>query len=209
MQTDDVIGALARQAGTSRGFAKGFTGVVTLASLGSVSVAAVLALAFIGLRQNLLAEHFAPFAYKLASMAALAAGSLWLLWRAALPGRGGAHFAALAPGVFVLLFRAITDPSGYSVMGNSDVSVQACVTSIVLLSMPALLLLMGAVRTGAPTRPGLTGGVTGLLAGTLGAAAYALSCKNDAGSFVLVWYTAAIAFVAALGAGVGKRALAW
>jgi len=62
---------------------------------------------------------------------------------------------------------------------------------------------------GAPTRPPLAGATAGLLAGALGAAAYVLTCKNDAGWFVAIWYTSAVLLVTVVGASLGRRALAW
>jgi len=58
-------------------------------------------------------------------------------------------------------------------------------------------------------RPIVAGLAAGLFAGALGAAAYAPACKNDGGLFVAIWYSAAILIVAALGAAIGRRALAW
>jgi hypothetical protein len=70
-------------------------------------------------------------------------------------------------------------------------------------------MIIGALRTGASTRPTIAGATAGLLAGALGAAAYALACKNDGGLFVAIWYSASILIVAGLGAVFGRRALAW
>jgi hypothetical protein len=65
------------------------------------------------------------------------------------------------------------------------------------------------LKMGVPTRPAVAGAAAGVLAGTLGAAAYSVVCKNDGGLFVAVWYSVAILIVAGLGAIVGRRALAW
>jgi hypothetical protein len=65
------------------------------------------------------------------------------------------------------------------------------------------------LRHGAPTRPGLTGAVAGLLAGGFGAAIYAAYCVEDSPFFMAAWYTLAIAGVAIAGALAGTRLLRW
>ncbi|GGF24725.1 hypothetical protein GCM10011611_33470 [Aliidongia dinghuensis] len=159
----------------------------------------------------------APFLHKVASALALAAGGFLLARDAVRPGGeewgngwgSGRWLPALLPGAALLLIGGVTDESGLSSFGRSDVSVPICVGAIVLVSLPALGLILAALRSGAATRPGRAGAAAGLLAGALGAAAYALACKNDGGLFVAIWYTTAIALVAGLGAVVGRRTLAW
>jgi hypothetical protein len=167
-------------------------------------------LALVGVRPDFaIAVHRAPFAYKIVSMLALSLGGLVLAIRAALPGSGRLTLTAFLPAVLVLAFRAATDRSGLSIMGNSDISAPECVLTILGTSLPPLAILFGVLRIGAPTRPALAGAIAGSLSGALGAAAYALACKNDAGLFVAIWYPLAILVMAALGAAIGRRALAW
>jgi hypothetical protein len=209
--TDGLIGDLARQAGAGRSpEPRAFKVLLILAALVSLGISVALVLALDGLRPDFAtAVHRAPFAYKIASMAALILGALFLASRAALPGSGRLTIAAVVPAVLVLGFRAATDRSGLSVMGNSDISVHACVLTILAVSLPPLVILIGVMRIGAPTRPALAGAIAGSLSGALGAAAYALACKNDAGLFVAIWYPLAVLVMAALGAVIGRRALAW
>jgi hypothetical protein len=94
-------------------------------------------------------------------------------------------------------------------MGNSDVSVCQCVLTILMVSLLPLIVLLYAMRAGAPTRPAMAGAIAGILAGALGAGAYALACENDAGLFVALWYPLAISTTTLLGAAIGRRALAW
>jgi hypothetical protein len=115
----------------------------------------------------------------------------------------------LLPAVLLLAFRAATDRSGLSIMGNSDISVHECVLTILGVSLPPLAILLGVMRIGAPTRPALAGAIAGSLSGALGAVAYCLACKNDAGLFVATWYPVAILALAVLGAAIGRRILAW
>jgi len=75
--------------------------------------------------------------------------------------------------------------------------------TILAASLPPLVVLLCVMRAGAPTRPALAGAIAGMLSGALGAGAYALACKNDAGLFVALWYPLAILALAALGAALG------
>ncbi|MOA46044.1 hypothetical protein D3C78_1685060 [compost metagenome] len=78
-----------------------------------------------------------------------------------------------------------------------------------LASLPALAALFITLRRGAPTDLVRAGASAGLLAGSLGAAAYAPACVNDGFAFVALWYSAAIAITTTIGAALGPRTLAW
>jgi hypothetical protein len=62
---------------------------------------------------------------------------------------------------------------------------------------------------GAPTRPRFCGAIAGVVAGGLGAAAYALTCRTDTIPFIAVCYSAAIALCAFIAAQLGPRLLRW
>jgi hypothetical protein len=176
----------------------------------SLAIAVVMVFLLFDVRAELMATvRSAPFHHKVASTLALACGSFLLVRDAARPGGAGRTLVALLPGAVLLALGAATDVSGLPVMGRSGVSIPACVGAITVLSLPALAMIIGALRTGASTRPTIAGATAGLLAGALGAAAYALACKNDGGLFVAIWYSASILIVAGLGAVFGRRALAW
>jgi hypothetical protein len=209
--TDGLIHGLARQAGTSRlSGARAFKLTLIVASLASLGLSVAMVLLLVGTRPDLAAAvHRAPFAYKVACMLALCLGGLFLASRAALPGSGRLTALALVPAVALLAFRAATDGSGLSFMGKSDISVYVCVKTILVVSLPPLVVLLCVMRAGAPTRPALAGAIAGMLSGTLGAGAYALACRSDAGLFVALWYPLAILAMAALGAAIGRRVLAW
>jgi hypothetical protein len=209
--TDDLIHGLAGQAGASRlSGTRAFKLALIIATVASLALSLAMVLLVVGARPDLAAAiHGAPFAYKVASMLALGLGGLFLASPAALPGTGRLTALVLVPAVALLAFRAATDQSGLSFMGNSDISVQQCVMTILVVSLPPLVVLLFAMRAGAPTRPALAGAIAGMLAGALGAGAYALACKNDAGTFVALWYPLAILGLAAFGAAIGRRALAW
>ena len=208
-RTDGLIDRLAAQAGRSRlGGPLTFKAVLAVAALGSLGLSIALVLALIGARPDL-AMHSGPYAYKIASMLALGLAGLVLACRAALPGSGKVTATAFLPAVLILAFRAATDRSGLSALGNSDISAGGCVLTILGASLPPLIILFGVMRMGAVTRPVAAGAIVGVLSGSLGAIAYALACKNDAGLFVAIWYPLAVVLTAAVGAITGKRALTW
>lgn len=150
-----------------------------------------------------------PFYRKLVCMLLLAGGAFHLVRNAARPDSTRPGFAALLPAAAAIALGGILDGSGLSWTGRSEWSVPLCVGSIVLLSMPAFAMILGVLRTGAPTRPAAAGASVGLFAGALGAAAYALVCRNDAGLFVAAWYGTAVLIMAGLGAAAGSRLLRW
>ena len=80
---------------------------------------------------------------------------------------------------------------------------------ILALSLPALIAMIWALRGLAPTRLHLTGLAAGLLAGAVGAAAYALSCEEQSIAFIAAWYSLGIALSGALGGALGGRLLRW
>jgi hypothetical protein len=210
-KTNHLIRKLAGEAGTGRD-RRTFSFARILLTATVLSFAASVALVFlvIGVRENFIATvQSAPFHYKVATTFALVCGGFVLVREMARPAASGTAFVALLPGLLLLALGAASDSSGLSVMGRSAISVPGCLGAIVLVSLPALAMIIRALRTGAPTNPGLAGATAGLLAGALGAAAYTLACKNDGELFVAVWYSAAILIMTGLGAAAGRRALAW
>jgi hypothetical protein len=209
--TESLIRKLSQQAGGRRA---GIATMLVRSLPAAVALALAIALAMIWLVVGVRADFWsmiqgAPFHHKLAVTLALGIGGFVLARRAGQAERSQLPLLALLPGIALLAFGAMTDRSGLSPLGASGVSVPICVGAILMVSMPALAILLGVIRLGAPTRPSLAGAAAGLLAGAVGAAAYTIACKNDGGLFIAIWYPAAILTVAALGALVGRRALAW
>jgi hypothetical protein len=209
-ETDHVIRTLAKQAGARRS-TPSYDAVLIIGAALSLLSAVALVLVFFGVRQADLQATLAntSFHHKDASMLTLACGGILLARFAGRPGSNVLAFASLLPGAAILLFGAATDASGLPMMGASNISVPSCVAAIVLLSLPALAIVLAAIRTGVPTRPTFGGGVAGMLAGAIGGAAYAIVCKNDGALFVAVWYMVAVAIVTGLGALIGRKVLAW
>ncbi len=83
-----------------------------------------------------------------------------------------------------------------------------CPFNIALLSLPALVLLLAAMRSLAPTRLRWAGAATGLLAGALGTLVYVLHCPELEAPFLAVWYVLGMLIPVAVGALVGPRVAA-
>jgi hypothetical protein len=94
-------------------------------------------------------------------------------------------------------------------LGATPVSWARCLIYIVFFAAIPFGALIWALRTGAPTRLKLCGAIAGVVAGGLGAAAYALSCISDTMGFIAIWYGAAIVLCAVIGAQLGPRLLRW
>jgi hypothetical protein len=84
-----------------------------------------------------------------------------------------------------------------------------CPPLITMLSIPVFISVFWAVRELAPTRPTLTGAVSGLLSGAAGAAVYCLHCPEMSGLFLAVWYLLGMLIPAVIGAAVGKMLPRW
>jgi len=207
--TDDLIHSLASTAGTrQRGAPLQAAIAVTVAA--SLACALLLVFSVFGIRQDF-ADMAArmPFAFKVAYSDALVAGASVVALYAATPGASATALYALSPAVLLLACGVIFDPTGFPIMGRTDTAVAICVGRILFLSLPAMMLTFVFMRKSAPTQPLFAGAVVGMLSGSVGALAYALACRNDGTAFVAIWYAAACAIMAAVGAIVGHRVLRW
>jgi hypothetical protein len=206
--TDDLIRSLASEAGAQRSASL----QTAFAIAGAVSLACALLLVFsaIGIRPDF-AEMAVrlPFAFKLAYTGSLVVGTFVIALYAARPGASASALYALSPAVILLALGVILDPTAFPIIGRTNTAVVHCVSSILFVSLPALILTFAAMRKSAPTQPLLAGAVVGMLSTSVGAIAYTLACTNDGTAFVATWYTAACAIMALIGAVVGHRVLRW
>ncbi len=212
MKTDDLIHLLATgaQPVPRHALARRFAGA---ALAGAVLAGALMALLF-GPRA-LTEDVIDPMFWgKLVFALAWAAGGWVLLLRLARPGRAVGRalgavalpplvLAALAAAVWV---QAAPDQRLALLLGSTW---RSCPFNIALLAVPALALGLWAMRGAAPTRPVAAGAGAGLLAGALGAAAYAFHCPETAAPFIAVWYVAGIALPTLAGAVLGRHLLRW
>jgi hypothetical protein len=84
-----------------------------------------------------------------------------------------------------------------------------CLFCIPLFAIVPFAVLIWALRKGAPTNLKRTGAIAGLVAGALGATAYAFHCPDDSLPFMAIWYGAMVAICAWIGARLGPRLLRW
>jgi hypothetical protein len=206
--TDDLIRSLASTAGARQ--SASLRAAFAVAGAASLACALLLVFLVIGIRHDFADMAVRPpFAFKLVYTGSLVIGTFVVALYAARPGASATVLYALSPTVVLLALGVIFDPTAFPVMGRTSTAVVFCVSSIVFLSLPAMILTFGVMRKGAPTQPLFAGAVIGLFSASVGAMAYTLACKNDGTAFVAIWYTAACAIMAFVGAVVGRRVLRW
>lgn len=213
MKTDDLIAMLASEAVPveSRVWQRRYG----LALCAGVIGAALLLMITLNVRPDIAEVVMQPsFWAKLAFPGALAAGALVAAIRLSRPGGALGRVSSMlaAPVLVVWLLAAIqlarTEPGGRSVLiwGETWAS---CPLYVALLSVPAFIALLWVMKTLAPTRLALAGASAGLLAGAVGAAAYALYCPETGVAFLGIWYLAGMLIPTTLGAIIGPRLLRW
>jgi hypothetical protein len=93
--------------------------------------------------------------------------------------------------------------------GATTISSMRCLLLIMFFAAIPLAAVIYALRQGAPTRLKLCGGIAGIVAGGIGAAAYAFNCTSDTIPFIAIWYGAAIVMCAVIGSQLAPRVLRW
>ena len=213
MKTDDLIGMLAGGApdvetdGVRRRY-------VTALGWGAFGTLLLLTI-WLGARRDIAAAALLPmFWVKLAFPAALFAGALMAALRLSRPGArlGRAPLAMAAPVLAMWLLAAAVLLGASPETRNQlvfGISWTVCPFYIATLSVPALAAALWAMKGLAPTRPVFSGAVSGLLAGALGALAYALYCPELAAPFIGIWYLLGMLIPAAAGGVLGPWLLRW
>lgn len=211
METETLIGALSR-AGAPVDRARVLrTLLLCMAGAGLWCVIAVLLIA--GLRPDAPASGGWMLAKAGLSLLFVLCGAPLAL-RLSQPGRKGGRSGWISLALFglagVVAGAAIMAASPQARMSEiSGGGFPHAVLIIPALAIPAGVVLFLWLRSQAPTRLVQAGAAAGLLSGGLAATAYALHCPVDAIAFVTLWYPAAIAICAALGALAGRIALRW
>jgi hypothetical protein len=115
---------------------------------------------------------------------------------------------AFATAVLLLFYSGLRV---YEVMlgGATGRSSVRCLLCIIVFAAIPFAALLWTLRKGAPTRLRLSGFIAGIVAGGVGAAAYAFGCLSDTIPFIAVWYTAAIGTCGLFGAELGSWLLRW
>lgn len=211
MRTDELIEALALDAGPTR---KVPPRLAAAAALGGVGALGVLIL-WLGFRPDLGdAVATRMFWMKAVYTALLAMGGFWAIERASRPAGSPRKGLAVALAVFALLAAA-----GFWQFMHADAadrmpmlmghSWRRCPRNILVLGLPILAAVLLVVRDLAPTRLTLAGASAGLFSGGVAATIYGLHCPEHTMAFVAVWYSLGVAAVTALGAVLGPWALRW
>jgi hypothetical protein len=154
------------------------------------------------------------FVAKIVIMAVLAAGAIGCAVRLARPGVAVGGWPVVVMAAALLLASAVTVELAAvpraewwpRLFGDNWLS---CLSLIVAMSVAPLAGTLYALKQAAPMRPGLTGAVAGLAAGSLAAVLYATHCTDDSPLFVATWYSLAIGMVSLVGSLIGHRVLRW
>ena len=195
-----------------------FGKTLLLAVLGGCAAALILMLTTVGPRADLdSAAHLGWTAVKLLFAVSVIGMATPVLLRSMRPGLGEAthpgtvflpFLAAIAAALAMLLF--VTPQTwGEMLRGATSVSPLRCILCIVSFAVVPFAALVWALRQGAPTRLSLSGAIAGVVAGGLGAFAYAFNCTSDTIPFIAVCYGGAIGFCACIGAELGPLLLRW
>jgi hypothetical protein len=213
MKTDDLISMLATgvQPVEADVLQRRYITALGWGALGSVLMMAI----WLGVRRDIAAASLLPmFWVKMAYPGALLAGALLAAQRLSRPGvrLGGARLWLAAPVLAMGLLSAVVllgaEPAGRGPL-IYGISWTVCPFYIATLSAPVFIAVMWAMKGLAPARPVPAGAAAGLVAGTVGALAYALYCPEMAAPFLGIWYLGGMLIPSAVGAILGPWLLRW
>jgi hypothetical protein len=212
MKTDDLIARLSadrpprqRPAGQS----------LAVATLLAIACAAGVMLLTTGVRPDFAAALGTwRFDMKFVVTLTLASSAFFLLRRAIYPEgfvRAPLWIILAAPALLAaaVVYELAVLPASAWRSAQMGTNWLHCLVLVPLFGLLPLVLALWGIRQGASTRPALTGFLAGLLAGGLGAAAYAANCPDDSPLFVMTWYPAGILGLGAIGALAGGKVLRW
>lgn len=189
--------------------------ILTWALIGGGAAAFCVMLSTVGLRTELAGvSHLSFLGLKLLFTLSLVGIGKTLLGRLVHPGEKARKLVALTFLPFLVVGAAgavaltLERPMawGRMILGMNWAT---CLLCIPLFAVVPFALLIWALRKGAPTDLKRTGAMAGLVAGALGATAYAFHCPGDSVPFIAVWYGTLVALCALVGAMLGPRLLRW
>ena len=211
MKTDTLIDMLSRNAGPApRALA---ARRLSPAAMAGLLVSAFAAITWFGAIPAPMFATAVPWT-KTAYAGALALAAGWLTARLSRPAAPLQRPQSVIVAVVLVMAvvggaSLVSEPSGGRVQALLGHSWSSCPWSVLALSLPGLAAALWAVRGLAPTRPRAAGFAAGLMAGSVGAFGYSLSCPEVSSAFVAVWYSLGIALTGAVGAVLGPRVLRW
>jgi len=213
MKTDQLIDMLSKNVEPVKGGWGGKALVWSIILGGAASFC--LMLMTVGLQNDMAGEfHIGSLALKLLFMLSLIGAGTFLLTKLIRPGQDARRpfklifVPFLAAGLATVVALAITPSTAWGRMCFGTHWV-ACLFCIPLFAIITFAVLIWALRKGAPTNLKRTGAIAGLVAGALGATAYAFHCPDDSLPFVAFWYGAMVALCAWIGGRLGPRLLRW
>jgi hypothetical protein len=212
MKTDRLIDLLGTNVESVKGGRLRSTLLIALV-VGAV-VAICLMLAIFGVPTEGFTVDLGPRVLGLAFTLGVVALGAGFLMRAARPGKPGRWplfvmallFLAVLCAAIVALASAAPAAWGGMIFGPQWTT---CLICVPLFAAAPFASLVAALRRGAPTSLALTGAVTGLIAGALGAAVFAFHHPGASVPFILIWYVGPIALCGFAGAMLGPRLLRW
>jgi hypothetical protein len=186
-----------------------------IAIVAGLVLASLTCIVTLGMRQDLSNPGVLEFLFVKIGFAAAVTVLGWrLLVKHARPG-GENHsrlFLTGVPFVVLVILAAVNlmlvpaSHWGHLVMGERLLQ---CLLSIPVMAIVPFAVIVWAVQNAAPTNLLRTGALAGLVAGGIGAIAYALHCPNDTLPFVAFWYGGTIVLCTLAGAALGPRLLRW
>ena len=213
MKTDDLIKAMVADTKT---VAPPIARTLWLALLAGVVLASAHFWSLLNVRSDFdyAITHDPRFMFKFVFILGLAIPALMLVLRLARPdgNTGWTKWFLLVP---VLLLAAAVGlemqavPAEHWQVSALGSMPGACMKYIPMLSAAPFVVLLFALRNGAPAHPVAAGAAAGLVAAGIGAALYASFCVDDSPMFLAIWYVTGMAIVVALGALIGSRVLRW
>jgi hypothetical protein len=215
MNTDRLIDMLSAELEAVNSSRLGKALILAIVTGGAIAFA--LMLVTVGPRPDLQSTaHLEWVAVKLLFAFSVIGRGALLLNRSMRPGQEDAtnwsivflpFLAALAVALAVLLDQ----PQAWRdlLSGATTTSSMRCLLLIMFFAAIPFAAVIYAIRQGAPTRLKLCGGIAGIVAGGIGAAAYAFNCRSDTIPFIAIWYGAAIVICAVIGSQLAPRVLRW
>jgi hypothetical protein len=161
--------------------------------------------------------HLEWSAVKLLFALSVVGAAMPILIRSARPGPGAVGrlplaflpFFVVGIAAVVVLMLAPFRMAGIMLGGADGASPIRCLLCVVGFAIIPFLALTRVLRESAPTQPRLCGALAGVVSAGVGAAVYALACRSDSVPFIAVWYSAATAICAFLGALIGTALFSW
>lgn len=213
MNTDDLIASLAADARPVR-HGNG-SRRIAVALLGGGLVSLIVTVLILGAPLHAVAAiGVMAFAFKLSYAIALTVAAAMLLLVSGRPGqRVGKRWAWLLVPIAVVGIASLMElaqaPAAARLPLVFGTTWRTCLATTMLISIPVYVALLWAFRRFAPTQRLTAGFLAGLSSGAMASVVYALYCPETSASFMLAWYTLAIAASGLVGAVLGLRLLRW